>query len=50
MPFFPMASRQLKPSRKIGQLRFIQIRKFKLFKYEKEKLYREQNPFDYQAV
>ncbi len=30
----------LKPSRKIGQLSFIQFCKFKLFNYEKEKLNR----------
>ncbi len=40
----------LKPSRKIGQLNFIQFCKFKLFNYEKKKLYRKQNPFDHQAV
>jgi hypothetical protein len=40
----------VKPSRKIGQLSFIQFCKFKLFNYEKKKLYRKQNPFDHQAV
>ena len=41
---------QVKPSRKIGQLSFIQFCKFKLFNYEKKKLHRKQNPFDHQAV
>jgi hypothetical protein len=40
----------VKPSRKIGQLSFVQFCKFKLFNYEKEKLHRKQNPFDHQAV
>jgi putative transposase len=39
----------LKPSRKIGQLIFIQFCKFKLFNYEKKKLHRKQDSFDYQA-
>jgi hypothetical protein len=40
----------VKPSRKIGQLSFIQFCKFKLFNYEKKKFHRKQNPFDHQAV
>jgi hypothetical protein len=40
----------MKPSRKIGQLSFVQFCKFKLFNYEKKKLHRKQNPFDHQAV
>jgi|GEM_PF-6161515 len=40
----------LKPSRKIGQLRFKVFCKFKLFNYEKKKLHRKQNSFDHQAV
>jgi|SRR5580692_10884352 hypothetical protein len=47
---FRIINSPVKPSRKIGQLSFIQFCKFKLFNYEKKKLYRKQNPFDHQAV